>query len=272
QDAEVTTDHSTETPLEPAGDGQDADLPRGSLIRYFGDYELRRELGRGGMGVVYKAKQLSLNRLVALKMIRARLWAGEDEVRRFKNEAEAVANLDHPRIVTIHEVGQYEGHHYFSMRLVEGPSLEKVLDQYAADPSKAAQLVSEVARAVHHAHQRGILHRDLKPSNILLDGEGHPHVTDFGLPKRLEGNGALSISGSVVGTPQYMSPEQASGSRQAITSATDIYGLGAILYAALTGRPPFQADSVLETLREVQEKPVEAPSKTNPRVDRDLET
>jgi WD40 repeat protein len=258
--------------LSGDGNGLDPAFPRGSRIRYFGDYELKLILGRGGMGVVYQAKQLSLNRLVALKMIRAGLWAGDDEVRRFQNEAEAVANLDHPRIVTIYEVGQYEGHHYFSMRLVEGSGLEKVLDQHAEDPRRAARLVSEVARAVHHAHQRGILHRDLKPSNILLDGDGHPHVTDFGLAKRLEGNGALSISGSVVGTPQYMSPEQASGSRQAITTATDVYGLGATLYAALTGRPPFQADSLAETLREVREKPVEAPSTINPRVDRDLET
>jgi WD40 repeat protein len=258
--------------LSGDGNGLDPALPTGSRIRYFGDYELKHILGRGGMGVVYQAKQLSLSRLVALKMIRAGLWAGDDEVRRFQNEAEAVANLDHPRIVTIYEVGQYEGHHYFSMRLVEGSGLEKVLDRHAEDPRRAARLVSEVARAVHHAHQRGILHRDLKPSNILLDGDGHPHVTDFGLAKRLDGDRALSISGSVVGTPQYMSPEQASGSRQAITTATDVYGLGAILYAALTGRPPFQADSLAETLRAVREKPVEAPSKINPRVDRDLET
>jgi hypothetical protein len=265
KDPDVTAD--------PSSDGHDPDpaLAKGSRIRYFGDYELKLILGRGGMGVVYKAKQLSLNRLVALKMIRAGLWAGDDEVRRFQTEAEAVANLDHPRIVTIHEVGQYEGHHYFSMRLVEGPSLEKVLDQYAADPRRAARLVSEVARAVHHAHQRGILHRDLKPSNILLDGEGHPHVTDFGLAKRLEGNGALSISGTIAGTPSYMSPEQASGSRQAITTATDVYGLGALLYAALTGRPPFQSDSVLETLDQVRERLPESPSTVNRRVPRDLE-
>jgi serine/threonine-protein kinase len=253
-------------------DGDEAELPRGTQVRYFGDYELRRVLGRGGMGVVYQAKQLSLNRPVALKMIRAGLWAGDDEVRRFRNEAEAVANLDHPRIVTIHEVGQFEGRHYFSMRLVEGPSLEKVLERYAADPRKAAHLVAEVARAVHHAHQRGILHRDLKPSNILLDGEGRPHVTDFGLARRLEGDGSLSASGSIVGTPQYMSPEQASGSRRAITTATDVYGLGAILYAMLTGRAPFQADSVLETLEQVRDRAPEPPSQLNRRVGRDLET
>ena len=182
-----------------------------------------------------------------------------------------MANLDHRQIVTIHEVGHYEGHHYFSMRLVEGPGLENVLDQFVADPAKAAHLVSEVARAVHHAHQRGILHRDLKPSNILLDGEGHPHVTDFGLAKRLEGNDSLSISGSIMGTPSYMSPEQASGSRQAITTVTDVYGLGALLYAAITGRPPFQSDSVLETLDQVRERAPESPAKVNRKVPRDLE-
>src|SRR5262249_7520488 len=148
-------------------------------VRYFGDYELGRVLGQGGMGVVYKAKQLSLNRPVALKMIRAGHWAGEDEIRRFRNEAESIANLDHAQIVTIHEVGQFEGQHSFSMRLVDGPSLDQVLDRYAQEPKLATRLVCEIARAIHHAHQRGLLHRDLKPSNILVDTEGRPHVTDF---------------------------------------------------------------------------------------------
>src|SRR5262249_20435352 len=160
-----------------------------------------------------------------LKMIRAGLWADDDEVRRFRNEAEAIANLDHPRIVAIHEVGQFQGQHYFSMKLVEGPSLDYRLGDYAAEPRRAAPLVAAIAPAVHHAHQRGILHRDLKPSNILLDPEGHPHVTDFGLAKKLGGDEALSVSGSIVGTPQYMSPEQAAGQRSAITTATDVYGL-----------------------------------------------
>jgi WD40 repeat protein len=274
--ATLTADRPLPDPTADLADGAPADgeavaLPKGTQVRYFGDYVLRRVLGRGGMGVVYQAQQLSLNRPVALKMIRAGTWADDDEVRRFRNEAEAVANLDHPRIVTIHEVGQHDGRHYFSMRLVEGPSLEKVLDQYTADPRRAAQLVAEVARAVHHAHQRGILHRDLKPSNILLDGEGHPHVTDFGLAKRIEGDGALSVSGSIVGTPQYMSSEQAAGSRRGITTATDIYGLGALLYAALTAQPPFQSDSVLETLERVREAAPTAPSKVNRKVPRDLE-
>ena len=179
------------------GDGLEVALPRGTRVRYFGDYELRSVLGKGGMGVVYKAKQLSLNRLVALKMIRAGLWAGDDEVRRFRNEAEAVANLDHSRIVTIHEVGQLDGQHYFSMKLVDGPSLADRLDRYTADPKAVAHLVAEVARAVHHAHQRGILHRDLKPANILLDEVGEPHVSDFGLAKRVEGDSEMTVSGAI---------------------------------------------------------------------------
>src|SRR5262245_3948617 len=156
------------------------------------------------------------------------------------------------------------------MKLVEGPSLDQRLADYAARPREAAGLVAEIARAVHHAHQRGILHRDLKPSNILLDPEGHPHVTDFGLAKKLAGAGTLSVSGSILGTPTYMSPEQAAGQRRAITTATDVYGLGAILYAALTGRPPFRSDSVAETLQQVRERAPELPSKLNQRVPRDL--
>jgi WD40 repeat protein len=183
-----------------------------------------------------------------------------------------VANLDHPQIVTIHEIGHYDGQHYFSMKLVDGPSLADRLDRYTAEPKAAAHLVAEVARAVHHAHQRGILHRDLKPSNIVLDAEDRPHVTDFGLAKRIEDDGSLSASGAIVGTPQYMSPEQASGRKGSLTTAADVYGLGAILYATLTGRPPFQSDSVVETLEQVRERAPERPSLINARVDRDLET
>src|SRR5262249_6160503 len=224
-------DHDTSLPIPPS-------IP----LRSFGDYELQEVIGRGGMGVVYKARQLSLDRTVALKMIHAGLWASDDQLQRFRNEAQAIAELDHPRIITIHEIGQLEGQHYFSMKLVAGPNLEQRLAHYVMAPRAAAELVAEIARAVHHAHQRGILHRDLKPSNILIDDDGHPHVADFGLAKRLSAGDEQTISGPVMGTPQYMSPEQASGHHSAITTATDVHGLGAILYATLTGRPPFQSD------------------------------
>jgi tRNA A-37 threonylcarbamoyl transferase component Bud32 len=260
-------------PVAPDPNGEPADEPApGTHVRYFGDYELLRILGRGGMGVVYKARQRSRNRTVAVKMIRAGVWAGDDEVRRFRNEAEAVAGLDHPQIVPIYEVGSHDSQQYFSMKLVGEASLAARLDRFTADSKDASRLVAEVARAVHHAHQRGILHRDLKPSTIPLDAEGRPHVADFGLAKKLEGNGDLSVSGSIPGTPAYMSPEQASGHRSAVTTATDVYGLGGILHAALTGRPPFEADDVLETLRLVREQAPEPPSRHNRRVGRDPET
>ena len=167
------------------------------------------------MGVVYKARQISLNRLVALKMIRAGALAGEDELRRFQNEAEAVARLDHPHIVPIYEVGEHDGKRYFSMKLIGGPCLSRTLSSYTANPQDAAKLMVTIAEAVHHAHQRGILHRDLKPSNILLDEQGQPHVSDFGLAKQVEGDGSLTVSGAILGTPAYMAPEQAAGSNEA---------------------------------------------------------
>jgi serine/threonine-protein kinase len=243
----------------------------GTHVRYFGDYELIRELGRGGMGVVYKATQVSLNRRVALKMIRSAAMASEDELRRFQNEAEAVAALDHPHIVPILEVGSHEGQRYFSMKLIGGESLDRKLAAYADQPRAAARLLKTTAEAVHHAHQRGILHRDLKPSNILLDERGEPYVTDFGLAKRLEGDSELTASGAIMGTPAYMAPEQASGRRGAVTTASDVYGLGAILYALLTGQAPFGGDSVVETLDQLRTLAPTAPSKMNLRVPRDLE-
>jgi WD40 repeat protein len=247
-------------------------LPGGTRVRYFGDYELIRELGRGGMGVVYMARQLSLNRPVALKMIKLAALAGDDELRRFQNEAEAVALLDHPHIVPILEVGNHDGQRYFTMKLVGGTSLNQKLADYIADPRTAAKLLKQAAEAVHHAHQRGILHRDLKPANILLDEHGEPFVTDFGLAKRMAGDSELTLSGAILGTPAYMAPEQASGRRGAVTTASDVYGLGAILYAVLTGRAPFGGDSVAETLERVRNSAPSPPSKINPRVPRDLET
>jgi len=251
--------------------GDEGSVEPGTRIRYFGDYEIRGKLGSGAMGVVYKARQISLNRTVALKMIRAGELADEEELRRFQNEAEAVARLDHPGIVPIFEVGQFEEQHYFSMKLVAGESLDKHLKEHAADPRRAARLVSVAAGAIHHAHQRGILHRDLKPANVLVDAQEQPHITDFGLAKRVEGDSELTQSGAILGTPAYMAPEQASGKRGAVTTSTDVYGLGAILFALLAGRAPFCGTTVLDTLEQVRERPPDSLRKLNPRVPRDLE-
>ena len=260
-------------PATPGGgpSAEDDGPEPGASVHYFGDYELVKQLGRGGMGVVYKARQLSLNRPVALKLLKSDILAGDDERRRFQNEAEAVALLDHPHIVPIFEVGEHEGRQFFSMKLVGGPSLEKKLSDYAADPKAAARLVNTAAEAVHHAHQRGILHRDLKPSNILLDERGEPYVTDFGLAKRVEGDSELTQSGAIVGTPAFMAPEQASGRRGAVTTSTDVYGLGAILYSLLTERAPFHGDSMADTLQAVRESVPKPPSTINPNAPRDLE-
>jgi len=247
-------------------------IEAGARVRYFGDYFLQSALGKGGMGVVYKARQISLNRPVALKMLQAGILATEDDLRRFQNEAEAVAMLDHPHIVPILEVGQYDEHRYFSMKLIGGPSLNRKIRDFIADSKAAARLVRTVAEAVHHAHQRGILHRDLKPGNVILDDRGEPHVTDFGLAKRVQADSELTQTGAILGTPAYMAPEQASGKRGMVTTATDVYGLGAILYALLTGQAPFGGESPVETLEQVRERKPESPSKLNPRVPRDLET
>jgi tRNA A-37 threonylcarbamoyl transferase component Bud32 len=203
---------------QPATD----DLARGTVVRYFGDYEIQNELGRGGMGVVYKARQVSLNRPVALKMIKAGVLADDAELRRFQNEAEAVAVLDHAGIVPVYEVGEHDGQRYFSMKLVEGGSLADQLASFTNNLKAAATLLAETAEAIHHAHMRGILHRDLKPANILVDSEAHPHVTDFGLAKMIESDVELTQSGAIMGTPAYMSPEQADGRRGTITTATDV--------------------------------------------------
>ena len=246
--------------------------PQGDRIGYFGDYELIRELGRGGMGVVYEARQVSLGRVLALKMIAEGRLAPPDDLRRFRREAEAAAHLDHPNIVPIHEVGEHDGRPYFSMKLVDGGSLARTSEQSRLDPSVSARLLAIVARAIDYAHRRGILHRDLKPSNILLDRRGVPHVADFGLARRTGAEGTSTIADAIVGTPAYMAPEQAEGRREAVTTSADVYGLGAILYEILTARPPFRGKSVLDILQQVREREPDRPRSIDPSIPRDLET
>ena len=271
---ELTLDSSSPVEAIDSGSGPPripAAPVAGERVRYFGDYELLEEIARGGMGVVYKARQASLNRVVALKMILSGQLASEGEIQRFLVEAQAAANLDHPNIVPIYEVGEQKGLHYFSMKLIEGTGLGQQMARFANDPEAAVRLIVVAARAVHHAHQRGILHRDLKPGNILVDRRGEPHITDFGLAKRVEEDSNLTVSGAIMGTPAYMPPEQASGVK-GLTVAVDVYGLGAILYELLTGRPPFKGDTALATMKLVMEQEPAKPRSLCPKLSVDLET
>lgn len=241
----------TASPPAPGGSAPAAPALAAS-VRYFGNYELLEEIARGGMGVVYRARQASLNRTVALKMILAGQFASPADVQRFRTEAEAAANLQHPNIVAIHEVGEHEGRHYFSMDYVEGKNLGALLKEQGPLPAtRAAELAKTLAEAVHYAHQRGTLHRDLKPQNILMDPEGRPRITDFGLAKRLHAADTLTATGAVMGSPSYMSPEQAQGRNDLVGPASDVYSLGAVLYEILTGRPPFLGDSPMATMNKV---------------------
>jgi len=244
----------------------------GTKLRYFGDYELHEEIARGGMGVVYRARQVRLNRQVALKMIRAGKFSSGTEIQRLRVEAEAAAQLDHPAIVPVFEVGEYEGLHYFTMAFVDGETLSAKLASGPMPARAAAKLMQTVAEAVAYAHDKGVIHRDIKPGNILIDQSGQPRVSDFGLAKQVSSDNELTTTGQILGTPSYMPPEQALGKLDDVGKASDVYSLGAVLYATLTGRPPFQAATSIETLRLVVEELPLAPRLLNPSIPRDLET
>jgi serine/threonine protein kinase/Flp pilus assembly protein TadD len=242
------------------------------VLMDFGDYELLEEIGRGGQGVVYRARQKSLNRTVALKVIGLGRWATQAHLTRFRREAESAANLDHPYIVPIYEVGEREGSCYFSMKFIDGGQLDEVAKRTPISIRNAAELIAKLARTVHYAHEHGILHRDIKPGNILLDAKGEPHLTDFGLARLLETKSTVTHTMDVLGTPSYMAPEQASGHSEQLTSATDVYGLGAVFYQLLTGHPPFAGGTTYETVRLVLETEPRQPRLWNPKIDRELST
>ena len=241
-------------------------------VRYFGNYELVHEIARGGMGVVYKAVQLNLNRTVALKMILAGQLASSEDVSRFYIEAEAAANLDHPGIVPIYEIGTHENQHFFTMGYVDGQSLQQLVRQGPLPPARAAELMRKIAEAIGYAHDKGVIHRDLKPANVLLDRHGEPRVTDFGLARRLENESDLTQTGRVMGTPSYMPPEQAMGKSGEVGPLSDVYSLGAMLYCLLTGRPPFQSANKYDIVMQVIERDPIPPRRMDPKIDRDLET
>jgi len=267
---------------------EDSSSAESSGSRTFGEYELIEQIGRGGMGVVYKARQVALNRPVALKMISAGEFASPVVIQRFHREAEAAANLHHPNIIPIYETGEIQGQHYLSMALIDGVGLDEYIKRAGVEvglPGKSgrsvsrmrqeeiARLLAKVARAVDHAHQHGVLHRDLKPGNILVDQKGEPHLTDFGLAKVLgRGDSSLTVTGAIMGTPSFMAPEQAAGGGKSTSTAADVYSLGAILYAMLTGVPPFRGDTPVETLRQVVEQEPKPPSTLREGIDSDLAT
>ena len=251
---------------------ENGETPPMRIPMHFGDYELQEEIGRGGQGVVYRARQKSLNRTVALKIIVLGHWATDRHLKRFRLEAEAAARLNHPSIVPIHEVGERDGCCYFTMNLIEGGQLDEVVRREAISIRRAAELIAKLARTVHYAHDHGILHRDIKPGNVLLDKDGEPHLTDFGLARLVETESTVTRTTELLGTPSYMAPEQASGNNVALTSATDTYGLGAVLYYLLTGCPPFAGGTTYETVRLVLETDPRQPRLLNRKVDRDLST
>jgi len=270
--AESNSRDVTPPVVSPRSSPATASRPETELANCFGDYEILEEVARGGMGVVYKARHVPLNRLVALKLIRFGDIASDAEVRRFQTEAEAAARLDHPNIVPVHEFGRVEGQPYFSMGFVEGESLQRRLANGPLPGREAAGLFIAIAEAVQFAHDRGVIHRDLKPANVLIDAQGQPRVTDFGLAKRTDTESSLTRTGDVMGTPGYMPPEQAAGRIDQVDHLSDVYSLGSTLYCAITGRPPFQAATGVETLKQVMEREPVPPRALNPAVDADLET
>src|SRR5437773_3473033 len=243
-----------------------------AILGELGDYELLEEVGRGGQGVVFRARQKSLNRTVALKVISLAQWASKARVKRFRRETEAAASLDHPSIVPIHEVGERDGSCYFSMQFIEGGQLDEVVRRTPMSMRQAAELVAKVARTVHFAHEHGILHRDIKPGNILLDKNDEPHLTDFGLARLLDTESSVTRAIDVLGTPSYMAPEQAAGEHAKISKATDVYGLGAVFYELLTGHPPFSGGTSYQTIRLLLDTEPRQLRLLNPKIDRDLST
>src|SRR5947209_14898720 len=242
------------------------------MLGELGDYELLEEVGRGGQGVVFRARQKSLNRTVALKVIGLGQWATKTHLKRFRLEAEAAASLEHPGIVPIHEVGEREGTCYFSMGFIEGDQLDAVVKRTPMSIRQAAELIAKVARTVHYAHEHHILHRDIKPGNILLDENGEPHLTDFGLARLVETESSVTRTLDVLGTPSYMAPEQALGNNAAISAITDVYGIGAVLYQLLTGHPPFAGGTTYETIKLLLDTEPRQPRLWNSKIDRDVST
>jgi eukaryotic-like serine/threonine-protein kinase len=263
--AEVAPSHANKQASHKAMRGAE-------LLGELGDYELLEEIGRGGQGVVFRARQKSLNRIVALKVIRLGQWASKAHLKRFRLEAEAAAKLEHPGIVPIHDVGERDGSCYFSMKFVEGGQLDEIARRQPISIRLAAELIAKVARTVHYAHEYGILHRDIKPGNILLDAKGEPHLTDFGLARLVESESSVTHTLDVLGTPSYMAPEQAVGNNAAVSSVTDVYGIGAVLYQLLTGQPPFAGGTTYETIKLLEDTEPRPPRSLNPKIDRDLST
>lgn len=278
--AETIASHAT-TDNDDSGGDPAATLPMahraagdpGPTLPYdLGDYMLLEVIGRGGMGVVYLAKQHELDREVAVKMIRSGMLADEAEVRRFYTEAQAAARLHHQGIVAVHQFGRRAGHHFFSMEYIRGTDLQRMINRSVLDAREAARYVRDVARAIHHAHQKGVLHRDLKPANVLIDEQYQIHVTDFGLAKHMDSDSSVTSSGAAVGTPHYMAPEQAGGLSDRASRQSDVYSLGAILFACVTGRPPIVADSVMQTLVQVVHHPAPSARSIRPGIPLDLDT